>query len=117
LGNKDGFVGTGELWNVMPRLEMTEGAAQEDCRWMIAAHDDDDRISFPESRIESRIMWRTIDLINYSFLACSILFVTAFFPEDDGQAVSWIIHMIHHLSVTTRSKSFQIRKKCTNYEI
>jgi hypothetical protein len=22
------------------------------------------------------------------------LFVTAFFPGDDGQAVSWIIHMI-----------------------
>jgi hypothetical protein len=86
-------VGTGELWNVMWRLEMTEGAAQEDCRRMIAAHDSDDRISFPESRT----MWRTIDLINYSFLACSILFVTAFFPEDDGQAVSWIIHMTHPL--------------------
>jgi hypothetical protein len=50
--DEDGFVGAGELWNVMRRLGMPEGAAQEDCRRMIAAHDGDGdgRISFPEFR-------------------------------------------------------------------
>lgn len=50
--DEDGFVGAGELWNVMRRLGMAEGAAQEDCRRMIAAHDadGDGRISFREFR-------------------------------------------------------------------
>ncbi|OEL20911.1 hypothetical protein BAE44_0018068 [Dichanthelium oligosanthes] len=50
--DEDGFVGAGELWNVMRRLGMPEGATQEDCRRMIAAHDadGDGRISFQEFR-------------------------------------------------------------------
>jgi hypothetical protein len=69
--DEDGFVGAGELWNVIRRLEMTEGAAQEDCRRMIAAHDGDDMISFPESRT----MWRTISSIIPSLRipSCSLL--------------------------------------------
>jgi len=53
----DGFVGAGELWNVLRRLGMLlpEGGAEarEDCcTRMIAAHDadGDGRISFPEFR-------------------------------------------------------------------
>ncbi|OEL20913.1 hypothetical protein BAE44_0018070 [Dichanthelium oligosanthes] len=50
--DEDGFVGAGELWNVMRRLGMAEGARHEDCRRMIAAHDGDGdgRISFREFR-------------------------------------------------------------------
>ncbi|RLN38637.1 putative calcium-binding protein CML43 [Panicum miliaceum] len=50
--DEDGFVGAGELWNVMRRLGMAEGARPEDCRSMIAAHDadGDGRISFREFR-------------------------------------------------------------------
>ncbi|CAL4945061.1 unnamed protein product [Urochloa decumbens] len=55
--DEDGFVGAGELWNVMRRLGMMAegggGAARlEDCRRMIAAHDGDGdgRISFREFR-------------------------------------------------------------------
>ncbi|KAG2534317.1 probable calcium-binding protein CML21 [Panicum virgatum] len=50
--DEDGFVGAGELWNVMRRLGMPEGARPEDCRRMIAAHDadGDGRISFREFR-------------------------------------------------------------------
>ncbi|CAL4936670.1 unnamed protein product [Urochloa decumbens] len=55
--DEDGYVGAGELWNVMRRLGMMAegggGAARlEDCRRMIAAHDGDGdgRISFPEFR-------------------------------------------------------------------
>ena len=52
----DGFVGAGELWNVLRRLgmQLPDGAAaREDCcARMIAAHDadGDGRISFPEFR-------------------------------------------------------------------
>ncbi|XP_062214208.1 probable calcium-binding protein CML18 [Phragmites australis] len=50
--DEDGFVGAAELWNVMRRLGMPEGAAYDDCRRMIAAHDGDGdgRISFREFR-------------------------------------------------------------------
>ena len=50
--DEDGFVGAAELWNVMRRLGMPEGARPEDCRRMIAAHDadGDGRISFREFR-------------------------------------------------------------------
>ncbi|CAN6297300.1 unnamed protein product [Urochloa humidicola] len=52
--DEDGFVGAGELWNVLRRLGMMAGGAAqlEDCRRMIAAHDGDgdDRISFREFR-------------------------------------------------------------------
>lgn len=50
--DEDGFVTPGELWNVMRRLGMPEGARYEDCRRMIAAHDGDGdgRISFREFR-------------------------------------------------------------------
>ncbi|CAN6322186.1 unnamed protein product [Urochloa humidicola] len=54
--DEDGFVGAGELWNVMRRLGMMAGgggaARLEDCRRMIAAHDGDGdgRISFREFR-------------------------------------------------------------------
>ncbi|RLN16031.1 putative calcium-binding protein CML43 [Panicum miliaceum] len=50
--DEDGFVSPSELWNVMRRLGMPEGARPEDCRRMIAAHDadGDGRISFREFR-------------------------------------------------------------------
>ncbi|KAF8748264.1 hypothetical protein HU200_013009 [Digitaria exilis] len=51
--DEDGFVDAGELWNVLRRLGMADGAKhEEDCRRMIAAHDGDGdgRISFPEFR-------------------------------------------------------------------
>ncbi|CAL4928010.1 unnamed protein product [Urochloa decumbens] len=53
--DEDGYVGAGELWNVMRRLGMMAGggaARLEDCRRMIAAHDGDGdgRISFREFR-------------------------------------------------------------------
>ncbi|GJM97033.1 hypothetical protein PR202_ga13928 [Eleusine coracana subsp. coracana] len=50
--DEDGFVTPGELWNVMRRLGMPEGARYDDCRRMIAAHDGDGdgRISFREFR-------------------------------------------------------------------
>ncbi|XP_062209468.1 calmodulin-like protein 7 [Phragmites australis] len=50
--DEDGFVSAAELWNVMRRLGMPEGARYDDCRRMIAAHDGDGdgRISFREFR-------------------------------------------------------------------
>ncbi|KAL6638122.1 hypothetical protein ACP70R_025694 [Stipagrostis hirtigluma subsp. patula] len=50
--DEDGFVTAAELWNVMRRLRIAEGAAYEDCRRMIAAFDGDGdgRISFHEFR-------------------------------------------------------------------
>ncbi|TVU44439.1 hypothetical protein EJB05_03881, partial [Eragrostis curvula] len=50
--DEDGFVTPDELWSVMRRLGMPEGARREDCRRMIDAHDGDGdgRISFHEFR-------------------------------------------------------------------
>ncbi|KAL6894325.1 hypothetical protein ACP4OV_008423 [Aristida adscensionis] len=51
-GDGDGFVGAAELWDVMRRLGLREGAAFEDCQRMIAAFDGDGdgRVSFREFR-------------------------------------------------------------------
>uniref|UniRef100_J3LU32 EF-hand domain-containing protein n=1 Tax=Oryza brachyantha TaxID=4533 RepID=J3LU32_ORYBR len=50
--DEDGYVGAAELWNVLRRLGMAEGARYGDCVRMIAAYDGDGdgRISFPEFR-------------------------------------------------------------------
>ncbi|KAL6894326.1 hypothetical protein ACP4OV_008424 [Aristida adscensionis] len=51
--DEDGFVDAAELWNVMRRLGLREGAAYEDCRRMIAVvdGDGDGRVSFHEFRV------------------------------------------------------------------
>ncbi|XP_044963493.1 calmodulin-like protein 3 [Hordeum vulgare subsp. vulgare] len=50
--DEDGFICTGELWNVMRRLGWKEGAMYEDCVRMIRAFDEDGdgKISFLEFR-------------------------------------------------------------------
>ncbi|EEC76405.1 hypothetical protein OsI_14049 [Oryza sativa Indica Group] len=50
--DEDGYVSAAELWNVLRRLGMEEGARYGDCVRMIAAYDGDGdgRISFQEFR-------------------------------------------------------------------
>jgi hypothetical protein len=46
----DRFVTPAELWSVMRRLAVPEGALYEDCGKMVAAQDGDGRVSFREFR-------------------------------------------------------------------
>ncbi|KAL5210546.1 hypothetical protein ABZP36_006169 [Zizania latifolia] len=50
--DEDGYITAAELWNVLRRLGMEEGARYGDCERMIAAHDGDGdgRVSFREFR-------------------------------------------------------------------
>ncbi|KAG8098739.1 hypothetical protein GUJ93_ZPchr0013g37032 [Zizania palustris] len=50
--DEDGYITAAELWNVLRRLRMEEGARYGDCERMIAAHDGDGdgRVSFREFR-------------------------------------------------------------------
>lgn len=50
--DEDGFVTAAELWNVMRRLGVPEGARYEDCARMVDAHDGDGdgKVSFKEFR-------------------------------------------------------------------